>query len=335
MSLNAEHRQIKAFALRTLHAKETSREDTVVFERCPMCNDNKDWRHRLNVRTGFYWCYRHSCTCRWPTLFQLLLGQTTKQILDTVLGDGAHSFGLHDCPEDADTYSILMYQLHPSNRTEAATQRTTQPRPLGYTTLPDDSGAAKRVADYARSRAIPTHVVECGYVPDTFGYPWCQRLIFPVVGADGIVKGSVGRAVIPGTEPKYYSDVITEHMVWGLDRVIGGEHIAMAEGVISALAVPRTCVATLSKQFNHTQAELIAASNPASVTVMFDADVVPTYLLTVCRTLMSAGIYDVRAAILDHGDPADDKEQADYALQNAIPYNDTNMLRILYGHAND
>jgi hypothetical protein len=132
--------------------------------------------------------------------------------------------------------------------------------------------------NYVRDRGVVTHETMdhfcvSGDMPD--------RVVIPII-EDGVLVAWQARALEDENgkrlvEPKYVSGATkdgwlrTTECVWGLDRMVPGEHVWVCEGIFDALYFPQG-VAIHGSSASEIQILKVLDRMPSSVTVVLDID---------------------------------------------------------------
>ncbi len=188
-----------------------------------------------------------------------------------------------------------------------------------------------QAGDYLTSRAIS---LDTAIFYEMMDWPERQRIIIPIKEHGKLVYW-VARSY-NGQEPKYLNPkgVPRRSVLFNIDHAGQQDTLVVAEGIISAIAIGRSAIATLSKMITPRQIELIADSKSPNIITCLDPDAI-NEAVDLCRDLRP--FKNVRIAVLPVGsDPADlSYEVLKQVLDTAPVYNDwLGMMARLNGGLN-
>jgi len=151
---------------------------------------------------------------------------------------------------------------------------------------------------------------------------WAARLLLPLYGADGTVRGWTGRAVRAGAEPPY----LAEGDSTLLAGVLSGTALVVVEGPVDALKINSALAGSLSdisavalagKALTYGRLNAIADRRPRHVLVCLDRDVKPVtawqiagQLGAACRVLVPEVNIKMLGLPEGYGDPGELPEDA-------------------------
>lgn len=204
--------------------------------------------------------------------------------------------------------------------------------------LPDEF---VRVASDAKRSDLPPYFAKRGIGPKKahrWGLGWCEegyfadRLVVPVTSAGEVVffVARYMKTVPPKGVKKtlYPKGAKPGRCLFNYDRAKTCERIRIVEGVLDAIHVGRSAVATFGTTLSQYQLELLMRTNAREITIMWDRDAIDKARELADRL---SDLWVVRVVELpDARDPDEHTREDLFAMESAAPALDTSGARRAY-----
>lgn len=295
---------------------------------CPHCEKNKLWVltvDRDDIRSPAWQCF--------------FCGDSGRTALSLVRR-------LEDC--DTFTALELIQKFQKGNEPIIDLRRLVEDRLIGDVEVWSEKGERiplpeefVKVEHGWKRSDLPTYFTKRGIGPKKahrWGLGWCDdgyfanRLVVPVTDGDDVVffvarymkekppKG-VKKTLYPkGAKPGRY--------LFNYDRAKTCERIRIVEGVLDAVHVGKSAVATFGTSLSQYQLELLMRTAASEITIMWDRDAIDKARALADRL---ADLWTVRVVELpDARDPDEHSLEDLLAMENAAPALDTSGARRAY-----
>jgi len=298
---------------------------------CPHCEKDKLWVlyvDREDVRAPAWQCFSGECSDR---------GRTALSLVRRI--------------EDCDTFAalLLIQKFQKGNEPIIDLRRLVEDRLIGDVEVWDDKPIVPvplpdefvKVAFGAKRSDLPSYFTKRGIGPKKahrWGLGWCDdgyfknRLVVPVTSGDDVsffvaryMKEKPPKGVKKTLYPK---GAKPGRHLFNYDRAKTCERIRIVEGVLDAIHIGKSAVATFGTSLSQYQLRLLMQSAAKEITIMWDLDAYDKALMLADRL---ADLWTVRVVKLPDARDPDEHDLKDLeAMEDAATALDTSGARRAY-----
>jgi len=297
---------------------------------CPHCEKDKLWIlfvDREDIRAPAWQCFSGECSDK---------GRTALSLVRRL--------------EDCDTFAalVLIQKFQKGNEPIIDLRRLVEDRLIGDVEVWNAAGDKIplpdefiKVENGAKRSDLPSYFAERGIGPKKahrWGLGWCDdgyfknRLVVPVTSGDEVVffvarymKKKLSKGIKKTLYPK---GAKPGHHLFNYDRAKNCERIRIVEGVLDAIHIGKSAVATFGTSLSQYQLELLMRTAATEITIMWDRDAIDKAKALADRL---ADIWTVRVVELpDARDPDEHTIEDLYEMEKKATALDTSGARRAY-----